>query len=59
MNICSIKTLDQGRRRKSITILSAGAAGLAAAYELEKLGQKYVSLKTVTNVVGTSMDIQI
>ena len=33
-----IKTLDQGRPRKNITILGAGTAGLAAAYELEKLG---------------------
>jgi monoamine oxidase len=35
-----IKTLDQGRPRKNVTILGAGTAGLAAAYELEKLGHK-------------------
>jgi monoamine oxidase len=33
-----IQTLDQGHHRKNVTILGAGIAGLAAAYELEKLG---------------------
>jgi monoamine oxidase len=32
------KDLDKDRPRKNITILGAGTAGLAAAYELEKLG---------------------
>jgi monoamine oxidase len=42
------KDLDKDRPRKNITILGAGTAGLAAAYELETLGHTVRILKLVT-----------